>query len=166
MVVGAARAHAGEDAWQQVLDGLSPAARALAQAPPAPGEWIPADLAAECFRAFERAGHLGPVPGTVGAETFHHRHPAAFSSPEELLAALPGFFRQSVEGGEMTTEPTGPGEGVIRILASWDAPYFFEVHAPAWFRHGWALLGRPGLQVTYHPPSGESFIHEYRLVWS
>ncbi|BDU74316.1 hypothetical protein [Mesoterricola silvestris] len=167
MSVAAARAAAGEDTWRSLLADLSPRARALAEAPPPFDTWIDADLVTECWLAFRRAGNLGPVPGALGAETIRVRHPGAFQGPEELVAALPGFWRGSVEGGVITAELTGPQSAVVRIWAAWPVPWFFQRHVPAWFTHGLQIAGAHGAAVRHIPPAEPGgTLHEYHLLWS
>lgn len=167
MSIAAARAAAGEDGWRSLLRGLSAGARALAEAPPAQETWLDADLVAECWTAFRRAGNLGPVPGALGAETIRARHPGAFLDPAGMVAALPGFWRGSVEGGRVESESTGPQSAVVRIWASWTVAWFFESHVPAWFTHGLQIAGANAAAVRHIPPTTPgSVLHEYHLLWS
>jgi hypothetical protein len=83
------------------------------------------------------------------------------------MAALPGFWASSVEGGRMEGEPTGPQSAEVRIWAVWRVPYFFETHAPAWFTHGTKLTGAHGAAVRYIPPAtADGYLHTYQILWS
>jgi len=167
LIAAAARASSGEDAWQEHLQELSPAARTLLEATPAMDVWLDAGLVAECLWLFHGSTPLGSIPGVLGAENFRARSPLAFHTPEELLAALPGFWSSSAEGGVMETALTGPNTATIRIYGLWAVPYFFDVHAPAWFSHGLKLCGRTGVTVGYVPPANPwSYLHDYHLEWN
>gem|GEM_PF-6681980 len=167
MSVAAARTTLGEDAWRGLLADLSPGARALAAAPPVFDVWIDAGLVTECWKAFRRAGNLGPVPGALGAETIRVRHPAPFQGPASLVEALPGFWRGSVEGGVITAEMTSAQSAVVRIWAVWPVPWFFDRHVPAWFTHGLQIAGAHGAAVRHIPPADPAGTrHEYQLLWS
>ena len=167
MSVAAARTALGEDAWRDLLADLSHGARELAAAPPAFETWIDAGLVTECWTLFRRAGNLGPVPGALGAETLRVRHPGAFQGPAELVEALPGFWRGSVEGGVITVELTSSQSAVVRIWAAWPVPWFFDHHVPAWFTHGLQIAGAHGAAVRHIPPPDPGgTLHAYHLLWS
>lgn len=167
MVTAAARAASGEAAWAELIQDLSPEARALVEAPPARETWVDAGLAGECMNLFGKIGNLGGIPGTLGAETIRVRNPEAFRTPQAVVAALPEFWAGSIDGGVVEVETTGPQTAVVRLWAIWDVPlYSFDGHLPAWFTHALRLSGAQDPAVRYiPPPEGHAFLHTYHLDW-
>lgn len=168
MFTAAARAAAGETVWQNLIRDFSPEAQALVETPPSRDSWVDAGLASECMKLFSKAGHLGMIPGTLGAETSRVKNPGAFASPEAMVAAIPEFWRGTIEGGVVEAECTGPRKAVVRLWAIWDVPvYSFEGHLPAWFTHALRISGATTASVHYAPPADpKGYLHTYHLDWN
>lgn len=164
LMVAAARAAAGESAWQERIQGLSEAARAMLEGPMGTDTWVDADLIAECLRHFVARAAMSSVPAALGAETARMRLPQAFQSPESLVAALPGMWANAVEGGRTDTRLTGPGSAEVDIWADWDVPFFFQHHLVDWLIYALRLTGAKDPQVVYGTPA--TSLHAYRATWA
>jgi len=163
LMVAAARASAGEPAWQERIQGLSEAARALLEGPLGIDTWVDADLIAECLRHFSAQGTMGSVPAALGAETARMRSPETFQTPGSLLMALPAMWAHAVEGGRLDVRLTGPGSAEVDVWADWDVPFFFQHHLVNWLIHGLRLTGAKDpdvISADAEPPR-----HAYRATW-
>lgn len=163
LMVAAARASAGEAAWQERIQGLSEGARALLEGPLGIDTWVDADLIAECLRHFTTKGSMGAVPAALGAETARLRSPETFRDPASLLGALPAMWAHAVEGGRLDVALEGQGSAEVRIWALWDVPFFFQHHLVAWLTHGLRLTGAQDPQVVCMP--SDPPLHAYRATW-
>ncbi len=161
------RATLPEEAWNALRWEVDEPTRAFLDAPPDADTWVSLDLLAQAAEAYRRAAAMGlsRLQGSLTANEFADHAHTDYTSPEELLDAMPSIWRHYYDGGvaQVTQRSAGKAEISIWVILPY-APWLTDLF-PAWFRQSFEACGCREVNVQYFAPDPGDYCHRYRLRW-
>lgn len=163
--------HAGgPEAWRELVESLSPAAREVFSRSLRIFEWVEAPQANELMERFTARFPEGDAAGRIRATadeqlTVLHSWMLKLLSPETLIYQTPTIFKFNFRGGVVRLEHLEPGHGVISVWATGMFPGFFDHSLRFWLIRALELTGGTDIHIS-HEPQVTGWRHRYDLKWS
>ncbi|MFN8009915.1 MAG: hypothetical protein U0P81_00785 [Holophagaceae bacterium] len=156
-------------AWAELVAGLEPEARALAEADQELPEWVPIEAVTAWISAFSKAHGNLPRGRSIADQLLEHAHPWIQRALDPVLAAeaLPKVFQHYHRGGVARLEALGPERAVLDLWAFVPYPGWHDALLPGVLHRAVERCGGEAVAVRILPPAeGDPFYHHrYEITW-